>query len=300
METNLSGRLRNTNLPASHGLLPLFEAVVNSIHAIEEANLSARDGKITVQILRDTQQSLPLNVTPRKPGPEACEDIIGFKVTDNGIGFNEANMKSFSTLDSDYKASKGARGVGRLAWLKAFERANVCSVFRNEKGKNQSRSFTFSEAGGVGDDKVSDVAHNISRQTTVHLDGFVRKYREASKRTTAAIASALFEHCLWYFVRGGGAPNITVQDESDHFDLLDVYDDHMVGSAVIEDTLIKQWPFCLTHIRLRAKSSQFHAVALCAANRLVKVESITGKIPGLYGPLHDDKGEFTYYCYVSS
>jgi len=36
MKTNLSGRLRNTSLPASHGLMPLFEAVVNSIHSIEE------------------------------------------------------------------------------------------------------------------------------------------------------------------------------------------------------------------------------------------------------------------------
>ena len=32
--TNLPGRIRNTNLPKSHALLPLFEAVVNSIHAI--------------------------------------------------------------------------------------------------------------------------------------------------------------------------------------------------------------------------------------------------------------------------
>lgn len=37
--TNLPGRIRNTNLPKSHALLPLFEAVVNSIHAIEDAQL---------------------------------------------------------------------------------------------------------------------------------------------------------------------------------------------------------------------------------------------------------------------
>jgi len=31
MQTNLSGRLRNTSLPITSGLLPLFEAVVNGI-----------------------------------------------------------------------------------------------------------------------------------------------------------------------------------------------------------------------------------------------------------------------------
>jgi hypothetical protein len=36
LNTSLKGRLRNTNLPLTHGLAPLFEAVVNSIHSIDE------------------------------------------------------------------------------------------------------------------------------------------------------------------------------------------------------------------------------------------------------------------------
>ena len=36
LHTNLQGRLRNTSLPKNHGLLPVFEAVVNSIHSLEE------------------------------------------------------------------------------------------------------------------------------------------------------------------------------------------------------------------------------------------------------------------------
>lgn len=36
LHTNLKGRLLNTLLPKSHGLMPVFEAVVNSIHSIEE------------------------------------------------------------------------------------------------------------------------------------------------------------------------------------------------------------------------------------------------------------------------
>ena len=36
LQTNLMGRLRNTDLPKSNALFPLFEAVINSIHAIDE------------------------------------------------------------------------------------------------------------------------------------------------------------------------------------------------------------------------------------------------------------------------
>ena len=36
LQTNLKGRLRNTTLPKSHGLMPVFEAVVTSIYSIEE------------------------------------------------------------------------------------------------------------------------------------------------------------------------------------------------------------------------------------------------------------------------
>ena len=83
-----------------NGLFPLFEAIVNSIHAIEDSGLDSNGGSIKVEILRDTQQlALPLG---SKKSPRY--DITGFRVIDNGIGFTESNMKSFKTLDSDQKA----------------------------------------------------------------------------------------------------------------------------------------------------------------------------------------------------
>ncbi len=56
VQTNLRGRLRNTTLPLGNGLLPLFECVVNSIHAIEDRKAS--NGKIEISILRDKQRDL--------------------------------------------------------------------------------------------------------------------------------------------------------------------------------------------------------------------------------------------------
>jgi hypothetical protein len=43
---DLAGRLRNFRLPYSRGLVPVFEAIVNSLHAIGEK--AAGDGRIIV------------------------------------------------------------------------------------------------------------------------------------------------------------------------------------------------------------------------------------------------------------
>lgn len=300
METNLHGRLRNTSLPLSHSLLPLFEAVVNSIHSIEEAGLSPKDGWISVRILRDTQQSLGFEDDNDSAGSEPTEVIVGFRITDNGIGFDNANMQSFLTLDTEHKANKGGRGVGRLLWLKAFRRVNVTSVFKDVDGTAKSRSFVFNATAGVTNTKSDEAPAESKNLTTVHLDGFERRYREASLKTASAIANALFEHCLWYFVRAGGAPTIVVQDDGETFALNEIYEHHMVSSAVTETISIKEHTFCLTHIKLRATSSRSHAIALCAASRLVKEERLAGRIPGLYGKLEDDSSEFVYMCYVAS
>ena len=297
MDTNLHGRLRNTSLPYSSGLMPLYEAVVNSIHAIEEAAVPMSQGQITVCILRGTQQSLAFpdddDSSPLK------EPIVGFRVIDNGVGFNDDNMASFRTLDTEHKADKGGRGVGRLLWLKAFNRVTIESVFELPNAGLSKRRFVFNSTQGVTDESIAKGTKDAQRYTTVDLDGFKDKYRDASLKTAPSIANSLFEHCLWYFVREGGAPEITLHDGDEAISLTNVYDGHMASSAVTETITIKNREFVLTHIRLSA-TSRPHAIALCAASRLAKEESLAGKIPGLFGKLEDGDTQFVYLCYVAS
>jgi len=297
--TNLHGRLRNTSLPWGCGLLPVFEAVGNAIHAIEDAGLPTASGRIKVEILRDVQEGFEFEGERKKPGPEAKGDIRAFKITDNGIGFTDENMTSFMTLDSEYKANRGGRGVGRLLWLKAFRHARISSVYHDAEGTARLRRFRFGPENGVTDEPTEDDPGS-TRSTTVHLDGFVDRYRKAAPKTAGAIARDLFEHCLWYFVRPGGAPSLCVVDEDEMVDLHEVYDEHMVSGATPELLKIKDVDFELIHIKLSASSTRTHAIAFCAGNRLVEEESIGGKIPGLFGMLHDENGDFVYKCYVTS
>ena len=83
------------------------------------------------------------------PGRVALKPITGFIVEDNGVGFTPDNMNSFETLDTDYKASLGCRGVGRLLWLKAFDKVSVRSAYVAEDGQLCARQFKFSIAGEV-------------------------------------------------------------------------------------------------------------------------------------------------------
>jgi hypothetical protein len=212
INTHLPGRLRNTPLPRSHGLMPLFEAVVNSIHSIAEVTSDPSYGQIDIEIIRAPQSSLQLDDGKSKRGAPPQEHILGFSITDNGVGFHDKNMASFETLDSEYKATQGCRGVGRLLWLKAFEAVKISSDYKNAEGAMRHRSFTFTAANGVANINVRDAASN-ALSTCVELLGFQKTYREKSAKTAKKIANDLFEHCLWYFVREGGAPKIRIKDD---------------------------------------------------------------------------------------
>ncbi len=296
LETNLKGRLRNTHLPNSNGLLPLFEAVVNSIHSIDDADLPSGEGRIVVQIERSREEQLTLE----KEAEDAAQIIVGFRISDNGIGFNEANMASFRTLDSEHKVNRGGRGVGRLLWLKAFEEVDVRSCFDDMDRERKVKAFTFNDELGVEEKPVQTADAEAERKTTVHLKGFVKRYRKATYKTASAIANSLLEHCLWYFILPDSVPKILIRDREESIDLDSLYGSYILDSSTTETIGLKDEQFQLTHTRLRASANRPHTIGLCAANRLVTEEKLSGKIAGLFGKLQDGDSEFIYACYVTS
>lgn len=294
LHTSLSGRLRNTNLPRTNVLYPLFEAVINSIHSIDERvesqnNFTIDDAIIRIEILRSGQTS----ITNEK------SDIIGFKVTDNGIGFNEANYESFQTLDSEYKISKGCRGIGRLLWLKAFQYVSVDSIFEDNNNIYR-RTFLFNAKNDIDSPNITQIDSSTDIQTTVILHDLRKEYLTYLPKTLSIISRSLLEHCLWYYLRIGSAPNIIIQDAGDEVSLADEYDSYMLNAATLDSFTIKGKDFDVTHVKLKINSTNRNSIFYSAANRLVCNESLKGRIPGLFGNLHDDKDEFNYLCFVSS
>jgi hypothetical protein len=99
LKTSLGGRVRNTSLPKSHSLLPLLEAVVNGLQAIDARfSEDVSGGRLKVTIERGGQEEFDFG--PAGPGRVALKPITGFLIEDNGVGFTTENMTSFETLDS--------------------------------------------------------------------------------------------------------------------------------------------------------------------------------------------------------
>lgn len=299
INTNLKGRLRNHKLPASQGLLPLFEAIANSIHAIEDAGRSTSEGRITISIERDSQAVMFAGDGDRRPGAPALPNIVEFRVTDNGIGFTDDNMASFETLDSEYKSSRGGRGVGRLMWLKAFRSARVDSTYQHTDGTWKRRTLNFTRDSGISDVRVAPSTSTTSG-TTVTLVGFEADYRDSVPKRHDAIAQALLEHCLWYFVRPGGAPTITIVDGNDSLDLSTMYEGYMLQGSSTSTFTIKGKTFEAMHVRLNPGANRAHSVSYCAGGRLVLQHPAKNVVQGLVSQLSIDGQPFVYQCYVTS
>ncbi|HUZ57865.1 MAG TPA: hypothetical protein VMU83_03695 [Hanamia sp.] len=294
LNTSLKGRLRNTNLPLTNVLHPLFEAVVNSIHSIDSvlklnSNSSSMDCTIRIKILRSSQATTFDDVKP---------DIVGFEIIDNGIGFNNDNYISFQTLDSEYKIALGCRGVGRLLWLKAFNKISVKSVYE-ENGQRFTRTFDFNAINDIHNENVKP-ASNAKIETSIKLLDIHKEYLKYLRKTAATISRDLLEHCLWYFIRSGRAPDISIEDSGDKISLYKEYDALMINASESATFTIKSRTFDITHVKLKSSLQNKHSIIFSAADRLVKEESLQGKIPGLFGFLNDGSENFAYMCFLTS
>ncbi|MBC3763437.1 ATP-binding protein [Quadrisphaera oryzae] len=299
LTTSLAGRVRNTSLPKSHALLPLQEAIVNAIQAIDaRPEGAATPGHIEVQVHRDLQDELDLGQTG--PGRTPLKPITGFSVQDDGVGFTRENMLSFETLDSDFKSNLGCRGVGRLLWLKAFDRVSIHSTFKDESGSLKGRRFRFSIEREVEHDSEIDALTQPG--TVVSLDGFKKSFQQQAPKGVDAIAREVFEHCIWYFLRAGGAPTMVIKDDDESIALVDLMDDFVDSDFSRSRIEVGERAFEMLNLRLKPSTrNALPRLYWCAGSRVVLDESLNGKLPGLHGKLKNSRsGDFVYACYLTS
>lgn len=293
MDVDIAGRVANIKLPHAHALSPVFEAVVNSIDALAEAG--RKNGKINIYIERDhSQAGLPAEVV----GPVL--PVKTFLVEDNGIGFTDANFKAFNTSDTRKKAAQGGKGVGRLLWLKAFDHAEIASVFTKEDGKKYRRAFDFRPTvRGIENASVTE-ATDEAIQTRISLCDYRPEYRDEVPRLSETIARRIVEHCLQYFVLGI-SPKISVHD-ADYgvvHDLDQIYAEEVSPNKTSVDFSAGACTLTIHNLRVNPKIQPRHRLHFCAGNRAVVSENLSGKIPNLFGPLQDETGQFMYAGYVS-
>jgi hypothetical protein len=279
-EFDLAGRVRNLGLPASavNSLIPLFEAVSNGLHAIEarwQANATTY-GEIIVEVLR------------RDDDDE--KGIVGFKVTDNGIGLTEENWKSFRTSDSDFKVQRGGKGVGRLAWLKAFSNCEITSGFEDGDGKRWMRSFSFAlRTGGrnpINGHALTELKREQPIGTVVQLEPFQTNFEAYCPKKVKTIAAKLVGHFLSYFVVGK-LPKITLIDVGQTIDLGKFFSDHQQRKDVMDleirlDPLADATGFSIYHVllhkQLKFLESGYHWMFFAGNERVAHQDTIDSQL----------------------
>ncbi len=292
MQTDLIGKVNNVTLSSRQGLFPLFEAVVNSIDAINDSDNPG--GNIRVVVHRDTGV-LALDEEQFKIAP-----IIGFDVIDSGIGFDSGNYKSFNTAESTRKMSAGGKGVGRFVWLKAFDSVHIESRFK-ENGQTLSRVFDFVLSNEEPIQNHVLTQDGIVVRTKVSLQSMKEKYASNVPLRLDAIANRIVEHFLEYFVLRR-MPDILLEDKFESIDLKQLYFERVSNE---EKCVFKidEHEFTLFHFLLVARAETAHRVNFCARHSVVTSVKLNSKnVPNLPSRIQEVEGNglLVYMGYLSS
>lgn len=304
MRFDMRGRLNKISF-VTNPLLPVFEAVVNSIHAIEDGKVTR--GKIIVRVIRKSTPLFCCKSDDNKKEKHELLPIVGFEIEDNGVGFTDENFNHFLTTDTTHKINRGGRGVGRLSWLKAFGNVFVDSSYRGKDGERKSRAFTLVASPGTNDfifNQESNLGQESSNRTIVKLEDYKREYQERCPKKAATIALKIIDHCIDYFL-SGDCPEITLIDEdSDESIILNNHFKDAVLSTVTETQFqIDDSDFVVKHLRLAANYGDQHVLFYSANRRTVKSDDLAKFIPNLSSKLFgcdSDDEKFVYIAYVES
>jgi hypothetical protein len=292
LNINIPGRVKKVK--TSNFLVPLFEAISNSIHAIDDSHTSI--GNIKVEIIRKSK-SLTL-----KDAENYEEDsITGFVISDTGSGFTDSNMNSFCEADSTHKAKRGGKGVGRFSWLKFFNQAKIESTYCEPGSEGEilrRRSFTFS-AHGIGEEKLVDIHEKVPPATWTQLSPIKPDFETKTRKAHEDVARAIVEHFTPYLVTNGMPPTV-LWDGVAKIDILDLYARSIGKNAVKMNFRIDDFHFDCVGLRIYSPG-HMHAAQLCADKRVAEKVYLS-KLDTLFAKRFQDENldSFAYHIYVES
>lgn len=294
-KSNIANKVRNTRLPKTKPLIPLFELISNSIHAINEAKKDGSIkglGKIEIRIIRNGNEG-----TFKEMEQVDTYFIKSFEVSDNGIGLNDENLNYFVESDTDHKIEIGGKGVGRFVCLKAFNELIIDSNF-SKGDKIIHRQFTFKNTKqGFHDFKEFEVSSNEKIGTTIILSLYKGEFQKHVPRPISAIVKEIITHFQLYFIRKE-APSIIVSNQNQDFiDCQTYFETNFQQKIESKKFCVGEFEFEL--FLTKSINAQSHKLLFCAHNRAVREESLHSRILdlGKY-PVSSPEGNFYYQAFI--
>lgn len=283
MKTNIQGLVRSLDLKQQQGIMPLYEAVSNAMDAIAEAERGLNVGSIDIRLVRKSDLA-------SKSDELALLD--GVTISDDGIGFTDANLKSFEEAYTQAKVKIGGKGVGRFTYLKVFNQVQVKSIFKDLSGGLISRKFDFSIEHEVGNVINTSVSSGEKAGTHIILSSIDSSYLPAWPRDPHSIAQRIIAHFLIRFA-GRSAPNINIYDVGiEPINLTKLFEDTILSSIQEVSFLVGKHQFNLQVLRQKG-SKDAHEISYCALAREVFSATLKKLLPELPQTFLNTDG--TYY-----
>ena len=293
---NVYNLIKQWNLK-SNIYLPVIEAIVNSIDAIDDENrVNSDKGMIKVTFERDASL---LN------DDEALPEFINVTIYDNGIGFNSVNVEAFDTLFTERKINKGGKGFGRVMYKKHFQDIKIESVFYDvETNSFKHRYFVFGNDNIVDEGRVNDT-DDTKTWSKVYLknrrDGrFDKKLETVSKR--------ILENLLPYFITEAYLPPTIIlkDDQSEEIILNDLYRKSEYIKNIKTDSFElkgrdgRVYRFSLFIFKIYSPQNKKSKISLVADKREVTSTNISDYIPEFEEEFFDEEANrnFIIKAYV--
>ncbi len=263
---------------------PLVELVVNAIQAIDQKGV--KNGLIQIEILRSGQADII----------DRLEDIDGFIVKDNGVGFTKSNRDSFDTLYTEQKIADGGKGFGRFTCLKYFNHVKVTSTFAVGDAFHH-RSFRMGLDKDIIVDEQTSASEKRETGTAVEISG-IKSVRFPDKRLET-VSRVIVERLLPYFVdKERVCPRIVIREAKEPAGGVSLNDYLGKGDSQIVEMSVEHGTFTLTSneeakefqvrvFKLYAPRSAKSKVSLVAHRREVTDNPLQTYIPEFAEEFYD-------------
>ena len=211
---------------------PLVELVVNAIQAIDAKGMP--NGLVEIEVLRNGQADVL----------DRLEDVDGFVVKDNGIGFTKSNRDAFDTLYTEQKIADGGKGFGRFTCLKYFDQVKVSSTFA-EGDAFRDRVFRMGMDKDIIVDEKEGASDAHATGATVEISG-IRSVRFPDKKLET-ISRVVVERLLPYFVdKERVCPRVVIRDANKPTDSISLNDYLGKANSQIVEMRVDEGTFSLS------------------------------------------------------
>lgn len=285
LTTDIEGIIRELNISEEEVLYPFYEAVVNSIQAIDERK-NCSDGKISVYIERDKNEQSLFEQYSQYP-------ISSIRIVDNGIGFTSANYESFGKAHSTKKVHLGGKGLGRFAILSVFNTIEIKSITNGDP--NNLISFSLSRKDGLSDPVQTTTKNKV--QTEIKMSNLNSRFKLATaKYSQEDIADSILAHCLLYYLNDS-APQIEIIEDGLVINLSNQFSPtDFIKHKYIEK--LGEYEFTLYFVK--NDKIKAHEYCLCGHNRKVKGKKVETILPIFSSKVKDNEQTYFIQIYVVS